>query len=271
MADVVYKYQTSAVTIGHILGKATLRFTPPGDLNDPFECGPDPGDAFINAVRDKTRTLAEALMGRGFDPNLATELLTDKVLRGSFQKAFGKFVGVLSLSRNPCDELMWSHYADNHAGVVIGFDSTHNFFQPGNGISRDGLKNVAYQAKRPNVPLQPLGPAYDATLLDNRELTDSLFFTKSPIWSHESEVRVLGLIDDVPTTSLPGVVKFPSDMVLEIIIGARTKADDIDKIYSIAEVSYPRAKVLVAVLDAQNYGMRIEPALPRQAMILIRS
>ena len=32
------------------------------------------------------------------------------------------YYGVLSLTRNPLNALMWAHYGDQHAGVVIGIN-----------------------------------------------------------------------------------------------------------------------------------------------------
>lgn len=35
-------------------------------------------------------------------------------------------VGIFSLSENPCNELMWSHYAASHKGIALGFSSDSN-------------------------------------------------------------------------------------------------------------------------------------------------
>ncbi len=39
--------------------------------------------------------------------------------------------GYLSLSATNRNTLMWSHYAHNHKGYVLGFDSNHSFFSYG--------------------------------------------------------------------------------------------------------------------------------------------
>jgi len=42
-----------------------------------------------------------------------------------------KNVGILSLSDNPLNTLMWSHYGDNHKGIVIGIsDFSEEAYQP---------------------------------------------------------------------------------------------------------------------------------------------
>ena len=39
--------------------------------------------------------------------------------------------GYLSMSSTNSSILMWSHYANNHEGYIIGFDPKHSFFQYG--------------------------------------------------------------------------------------------------------------------------------------------
>ncbi|MGB0085712.1 MAG: DUF2971 domain-containing protein [Rhodomicrobiaceae bacterium] len=39
-------------------------------------------------------------------------------------------IGVLSMTLNPLNPLMWSHYAEEHRGIVIGYDITDPIFGP---------------------------------------------------------------------------------------------------------------------------------------------
>ncbi len=269
MGGIVYKYQTSRTAVGHILLKKTLRFTPPAQLNDPFECGPAPGSAFVKAVSDESRRLSQAAAGPGLDENLATELLTEKLLRVSFQKTFGQITGVLSLSRRSDDLLMWAHYAGDHTGFVLGFDATHGFFQPGSGISRDGLRDVQYPSSRPQVPLEALNAPPSGKILDMRQVTDAFFFSKSPVWAHEEEVRVIRRLDPA-SGGIPGVVNFPPELVKEIIVGVRTSEADLVSAFDLHASVYPHAVMKVAVLNMHDYSMRVEPAPPKLYMQLIR-
>ena len=49
-------------------------------------------------------------------------------LVGMIPEAMDKAVGVLSLTEKPDHPLMWSHYANNHSGLVFAFDETNEFF-----------------------------------------------------------------------------------------------------------------------------------------------
>jgi hypothetical protein len=49
-------------------------------------------------------------------------------VRETIYRIFNDNVGILSFSEIPDHELMWSHYADTHKGLVLCFDEGHSFF-----------------------------------------------------------------------------------------------------------------------------------------------
>lgn len=61
-----------------------------------------------------------------------------------FQRNLSSQMLVLSLTKNGNKLLMWSHYADNHSGFVIGFDATSSFFHPEQGKMITPLTEVKY-------------------------------------------------------------------------------------------------------------------------------
>jgi hypothetical protein len=65
---------------------------------------------------------------------------------------------------------MWSHYAQNHEGYVIGFDADHEYF--GKGVSP-----VIYSSIRPTH-----------NPFEHRH-SGAIFYTKSSDWSYEQEYR----------------------------------------------------------------------------------
>ncbi len=52
------------------------------------------------------------------------------------QEAFGRSLGIFSLTEDPAHPLMWSHYASQHYGVVVEFDEKSPFRMPYNFSSR---------------------------------------------------------------------------------------------------------------------------------------
>ena len=78
--------------------------------------------------------------------------------------------GCLSLSATATNVLMWSHYAQNHEGYVIGFDADHEYFG-------ESVSPVIYSSVRP--PHNPFEHRHSG----------AIFYTKSADWSYEQEYR----------------------------------------------------------------------------------
>jgi len=101
--------------------------------------------------------------------------------------------GYLSLSANCDNILMWSHYAQNHEGFVLGFDSNHEYFQ-------HGVSKVIYSDQRPYF--DPTQSKQDA----------SIFYTKSKDWSYEEEYRKsMSFVKKVPLDNGNTLLPFPTD------------------------------------------------------------
>jgi len=87
----------------------TVRFTCPEDFNDLFD---------------------STWRGRTSD--------TDAFFRES---RFRKRLGILCLTEDPDNQLMWVHYAARHSGSVVGFDTGAEVFSEGDGA----LQKVRYE------------------------------------------------------------------------------------------------------------------------------
>ena len=164
-----------------VLEHRRIRFTQPGDLNDPCEFRPtiqgvasDAGltaffDANFERLVDQELTKFGALAQFSSQPDLKGYLLQHKEmvleLLRSFQpqlvqslspeidRRFNQEVGVLCLSEVRDATLMWGHYTDGQQGFVIGLDSDHPFFRKRRGPNDEFgfLRQVTYQAERPKV------------------------------------------------------------------------------------------------------------------------
>jgi hypothetical protein len=114
------------------------------DLNDPFE---------LWAVAQP-------------DPQLR------KGIRESKKELAGRF-GLLCFSLSWQNPLLWSHYAERHHGIALGFD-----------INEAKIKNVSYVEKRPIV------------YAVNLEVVHQLLYTKYIDWRYEQEARVFTTLED---------------------------------------------------------------------------
>lgn len=263
-----------------VLRDRTIRFTQPGDFNDPFEfrCQIEAaasGDDLRAYVEDNFEMLVDQELARyGALTRLVTganvrELLVNQkamLLELLFRllqpdvlprvaPAIDRFLnlnmGVLCLSEVRDSILMWGHYADNHRGLVVGFDSAHPFFsRRRNECDEFGfLRQVTYQLNRPRVSLtDTTSPAW--------------FQTKSADWEYEKEWRIVRPLSEaehrIDKNPYPVCLfEFPPDAVREIVVGMRTAPSLIEEIRSMAG-TFSGAAVLKARESPHTYGLLIE-------------
>jgi hypothetical protein len=125
----------------------------------------------------------------------------------SLDKAFEGAVngsGLLCFSRSWKNILMWSHYADRHSGICLGFDVPDKF-----------ANNVVYIGD-----LRVIGDLEGLSTVEVRRVHDQQYHFKYIDWSYEEEVRVHGRADTVEHGK--GFTNFGEHLQLkEVIAGAR--------------------------------------------------
>lgn len=239
-----------------VLENSQIRFSPFEELNDPFECLPN----FSKYKREKQEFVKREFrerIGREIPPStlIATlKPLYDKI--SETPKFFGESLIMLCLSKSNNNSLMWSHYADSHKGFVIGFDSESSFFEPNNGKSIHGLREVKYSKIREDVIIKNL----DEDIIKNFE---NFFFTKSIDWKYEEELRIFAHPDYASERikvngSEICLFKFPNDCVKEVILGCRMLNGVKSKITELVKKEYPEANVLKAKLSSNSFNFDIE-------------
>jgi hypothetical protein len=135
---------------------------------------------------------------------------------------FDEQVGILSLSEDPHNLLMWSHYADSHRGVVLQFDRGHPFFdqrlQDEDPIRH--LRPVTYQADRPTIRYFDPNADFQTYFLD---MCASVFLTKGRDWRYEREWRIMLPLAAAASSPAPTLYlfEFPPEALTGIAIGAR--------------------------------------------------
>lgn len=179
---ILYKYM-SFETACKVIDTLSLGFSCLEDLNDPFEC-----TAF------------------GFTNN-GTEINSDlATAAAACRNRFSRKYGILSLTRQPLNSLMWSHYGDEHQGVVIGIDvDIAGFSCVEKCVIPSQYGEVIYSATKPHKDL----PVISADILmeigqelrfdpDAFNLVKRAFLYKSIEWGYEEEVRVVKKISGIP-------------------------------------------------------------------------
>jgi hypothetical protein len=161
------------------LQKRRIKIATINDLNDPFELlGPASSDKNIR---------------RRF------QLLKEQLARNR---------GMLCFSRNWRNPVQWSHYADKHFGLCLGFE-----------IPKKYLTLVRYRDKRlePDVATIERGERDPAA---NREMLKVLT-TKYSHWRYENELRLFVALNDKDTETGFFFCDFSDSLSLrEVIVGA---------------------------------------------------
>lgn len=175
---ILYKYYSYAG------GKAALRsqnlgFRKPEYFNDPFEL-----TALSNSVGPVGKQ--ETLKAR-------IDQLKDQV-------------AILCMTRIALNPLMWAHYADQHQGLVIGYDVSGPFLNsPEYNLITVDSGDVLYTNTKTPFALNPesmeaLQGVYQHAMgfdrAADKALARRLFLTKHASWVYEEEVRVVKKVLD---------------------------------------------------------------------------
>lgn len=157
-----------------------LRLSRFGEFNDPFEMLP--GNYAFTLNKDEYSDFMECATHLK-DPcyHMENAIEINSGVRAS--------IGVICFTTHNANLLMWSHYADEHKGICIEFDTENSFFQ--GKYSCDYYQNVGIVRKVDYRVERPL-------IIDPRELVKSteFWFVKSPEWQYEDEYRLLLPIDN---------------------------------------------------------------------------
>jgi hypothetical protein len=146
---------------------------------------------------------------------------------------------VYSLTTDPANILMWSHYAESHAGVCIRLKGVPLFrqFLTGHWIT--------YEDERPCVRI---GAETEESLLRK------ILFTKARRWDYEEEWRL------VQYRGRPGVRVLNPDILDGVILGARIDSADEDAVRSAIAEAASKIELFKAVEDRDDYKLVIVPA-----------
>jgi hypothetical protein len=160
---------------------------------------------------------------------------------------------ILCFSEAPDIILMWSYYAQNHAGVVLRFADR----SPNSPLRL--ARQVNYVTQMPAL--------LDDNLLSDmlagfggivpQEVLDQAVWTKSDHWAHEREWRLYSA-NGPPDVQFEDIPFYPTDLD-GVIFGARLSASDRAGLRSLIEERYPHVELLEAVLRNNSYALDIGP------------
>ena len=163
-----------------------LRCTPRSALNDPFEVCPS--EKYLIEQRVELFGLYE------FSEEFKEKSIEKQNWVKSMLNSLFNTAGIVSFAETRDNLLMWSHYANNHRGLVVTFDTSHDFFKKDDRKSRE-LGRVHYRKDRlKSLPLMRL--EYGSVITDSTRI----YFEKSDEWIYEKEHRMINDLYAVDAT-----------------------------------------------------------------------
>lgn len=281
---ILYKYCPAKWAL-RTLEEMRLKVTLPNECNDPFEFTPrskmlltrnymlqkvynDPEhfrpvydqlveDGFSRPFEDFLRSLPDQI--KETFPKIL-RLYKAQLIQNDLasRNEASKVVGVLCFSAKDDNMPMWAHYADNHGGIVIGFNIHDAAFR--NGISA----KVRYRKHR--VAVNPA--AVVGTPLWWKQIHHTIF-TKSREWSYEQEYRIiLRLADTIRGTLEKGRAGYFVDIwgntVDSVIFGRLIQPKHekaiLREIIASKKLRFSGLRLFRAVQHPKRYALAIESA-----------
>lgn len=222
----LYKYQSiNKFTISSLIYRG-LWAAKPLSFNDPFEFRLK--ELKKNDI-DKLKNLSEI---RNENPHL--DKLSDFEFAERYKIEIQNKIngyGVICYTETNDNILMWSHYADNHYGMCLGFE-----FED---LNESGIYKVNYET---------LYPELDFEKIWHKEGMAKIFWTKSKDWAYENEWRKI-------TIDSNKIVPYAGRLI-EVIFGYRTSEED--KILIKEILKEETIKYLNADLDQNSFKIKIK-------------
>lgn len=245
---ILFKY-VDIDTAHLIIKNGTLKFSKASSFNDPFEL---------------------TSLHYGENPYIEEQIMRRIVASMSY--------GILSLTRNPLNPLMWAHYAkgkyaefkgairldannNSHAGIVFGIDVEEaGFNTPGINVVPAKYGSVIYTTTKPNHPFENsenqriyegLLFNFEPTLLEALQRT---FLYKSFHWSYEEEVRVVRNVSRGHIRN--EIQQINTSSIKEIYIGIRNGYNKSYLLKFREEISdtLPDCKIFVCRMDNHDWS-----------------
>ncbi len=226
----LYKFRSLAdeiqkARVKDILVANRIRFSRPSELNDPTEGRPifclgnwksqayrqqfrnwvwltlqqeekkTPRNLFLNWFKTLSKEDHEKILQQAVSNNQAN------IRNNSL---------ILSLSANPSQELLWSHYSDSHRGIALVFDASSG------GEFGAALKVTYVQERIPfEIPHQ-----------DNNAILQASILTKRSAWAYEEEYRCIGGSLGMDFRLNEQFLSFDPRRLLGVIFGVNTPTID---------------------------------------------
>lgn len=231
MKNIVYKYFRINQYLYDTLISNQLYFSSISQFNDPYDChlaildkiSEDDFKIYIEHTIKDADTQKKYMDAFRKNPDEFVKPFID------IYRDWLKYVGICCFTKDKENVLLWSHYADSHRGVCLGFD--YNL-----------MKKKFPQYDEVNYNDEPF-------YFDIKNPSDSVSKTalrKSSDWEYEEEVRFF--------MERSKNIDFYKDALLEVNFGSRCNKRDMMNIqHLISKLNYSRCEFYKASINQAKY------------------
>jgi hypothetical protein len=211
MMNEMYRYRSVNDRLIESIREHILYFAKASCLNDPFDCQVNGNAAIeraINQVTGREKDALEAIRSSGDLPLLNKSM---------------KNLGICCFTMERESSVMWSHYAEEHKGVCLGYQFSDEFMRDESNLVMAWVP-MSYKvnpltewfAQEGHSLGDPDKPRFQKALLQ-RWLT-----VKDPEWEYEKEWRAICM--------KPGLLHVPKDALQSVCFGLRSSSKDEKKV-----------------------------------------
>jgi hypothetical protein len=261
----LYKYRPDNEHTLQLLKCQDLYFSFIQDFNDPFDCR-----VLVDCEGDENdwRSFAATLPISEEDNQRGIEYLTSigfdaKTIKQQYDKQNFKTVVVYCLSEIRDNVLMWSHYANSHHGICIGFETAIQ----NNSVSimtddpdLNRHPDFAYHDFLPVSKVEYRNQYPQPYSIFKGETKDLIAFmtTKGKDWEYEKERRIIFAYKEIRQN----IIKFKKPALKEVILGSSIRDSFKRQVLNLITKDYLANGYFVEVfesrLDDQRYKLNIE-------------
>jgi hypothetical protein len=253
--NILYRYRDlkgkNRDRVRRMIRESVLYFASPESFNDPFDCKVYYNSSgSLSDLRRKQQKLYKK-----YAPHLnrnERRLRTAKDMKQFNRQDFVikittggqkkvNAVGILCLSENRDDVVLWSHYADSHKGLCLGFKVSED--QP---FFARALP-ITYSTEFPRIDLINDPPDIQV---------EAFLLTKAEGWKYEQEWRIIDHDNGF------GEKTFNKKALCEIIFGAKMSKDDKAFIYECVGDRESPVAILQSRPIAGSYALDIAAISP---------
>jgi hypothetical protein len=232
--NLFYKYRTFGEYTYNIILNSEFYFPSPLSFNDPFDCNLSYRNFYTKEeLNQDYKNYIQGNYVKDLNENFWNNGSTLKLKKNANVEVL-KNIGVFSMSKSYKNILMWSHYADEHKGLVFELDMEGNgsFFNA-NIMRKRKTEKVKYVKEYKLL----------SYLNDEKREVETLLLYKYKLWKYEKEYRIINF-------GANGSYKFNKKLIKKIYFGCKADETNIKKIIQLCQlngfshVKFKKAKLI---------------------------